>query len=385
MRIAIDGMLLGRRHSGVEGSILNLVQALAASGSHDYTLFTQSSGDNPGAASHGFGGPLSARRTTATIPTRWPVNLRPIRILWEQLVLPSLLINQRFDLLHAPGYVAPILSRVPVVITLYDLIALSHPELCTLSNRLHYHMLVPPSVRKATRIIVPSETTRTDLLRYFPAADSKVRVIPLGVRPEFRILRDVEAFRRMRLEYRLPELFILFVGGLEPKKNLTRLIKAYRLLRQNPAITHQLVIAGAPSWDQAKVIRAIREQAVEHDVIFTGFVPFDKLTLLYNMADLFVFPSLYEGFGLPPLEAMACGTPVVISDRGSLPEIAGPAAIITDALATNRLAAAMETVLTDNKVRTDLIARGLNHVRKFSWANVAAATEVVYGEAVSHA
>jgi glycosyltransferase involved in cell wall biosynthesis len=109
------------------------------------------------------------------------------------------------------------------------------------------------------------------------------------------------------------------------------------------------------------------------------------LTLLYNMADLFVFPSLYEGFGLPPLEAMACGTPVVISDRGSLPEIAGPAAIITDALATDRLAAAMKTVLTDDKARNDLIVRGLNHVRKFSWAKVAAATEVVYGEAATHA
>ncbi|MEI8139239.1 MAG: glycosyltransferase family 1 protein [bacterium] len=385
MRIAIDGMLLGHRHSGVEGSILNLVQALAAFGKYDYTLFTQSVVDKPGATPHGFGGPLSARRSTATLSTRWPVNLRPIRILWEQLVLPSFLINQCFDLLHAPGYVAPILSRIPVVITLYDLIALSHPELCTLSNRLHYRLLVPPSVRKATRIIVPSETTRTDLLRYFPAAENKVRVIPLGVRPEFRILLGEDAFSRMRLEYRLPELFILFVGGLEPKKNLTRLIKAYRLLRQNPAITHQLVIAGVPSWDQANVRRAIREQDMKQDVIFTGFIPFDKLPLLYNMAALFVFPSLYEGFGLPPLEAMACGTPVVISDRGALPEIAGPAAITTDALATDRLAAAMETVLTDDKVRTDLIARGLNHVRKFSWANVAADTEVVYEEAASHA
>ncbi|MEI6788117.1 MAG: glycosyltransferase family 1 protein [bacterium] len=385
MRIAIDGMLLGRRHSGVEGSILNLVQALAAFGKHDYTLFTQSVGGKPGATPHGFSGTHSALQETATIPTRWPVNLRPIRILWEQLVLPSLLIHRRFNLLHAPGYVAPILSRVPVVITLYDLIALSHPELCTLSNRLHYRMLVPPSVRKATRIIVPSETTRTDLLRYFPAAANNVRVIPLGVRPEFRILRNEDAFRRIRLEYRLPEHFILFVGGMEPKKNLTSLIKAYRLLRQNPAITHQLVIVGAPSWDQANVMRAIREQNVEHNVIVTGFIPFDKLTLLYNMAALFVFPSLYEGFGLPPLEAMACGTPVVISDRGALPEIAGPAAITTDALATDRLAVAMETVLTDDEVRTDLIARGLNHVRKFSWANVAAATEVVYEEAASHA
>jgi glycosyltransferase involved in cell wall biosynthesis len=385
MRIAIDGMLLGRRHSGVEGSILNLVQALAASGKHDYTLFTQSVGGKPGATPLGIGGSHSARRTTATIPTRWPVNLRPIRIMWEQLVLPSLLINQRFNLLHAPGYVAPIRSRVPVVITLYDLIALSHPSLCTLSNRLHYRLLVPLSVRKATRIIVPSETTRTDLLRCFPAAEDKVRVIPLGVRPEFRILRNTDAFRRIRLEYRLPERFILFVGGLEPKKNLTRLIEAYRLLRQNPAIPHQLVIVGAPSWDQANVMRAIREQGVEHDVIFTGFIPFDKLTLLYNMADLFVFPSLYEGFGLPPLEAMACGTPVVISDRGSLPEVAGQAAITTDPLATDQLASAMKMVLTDDKVRTELITRGLNHVRKFSWDAAATATEVVYEEAVGHA
>ena len=359
MRIAIDGMLLGRRFSGVEGSIANLAQALATSGQHDFTFYTQES-------------------------TRWPVRFRLIRILWEQLVLPALLARHRFDLLHAPGYVAPILAPVPVVITLYDLIALSHPELCTPSNRRYYRLMVPASVRKAARIIVPSRATRTDLLQHFPAATDKVRVIPLGIGSEFRVIRDVEAFGRLRRKHRLPERFILFVGGLEPKKNLPRLIEAYRLLRQNPAMPHQLVIAGASSWDQANVRRSIRTQGLEDSVTLTGFVPSEDLPLLYNMADLFVFPSLYEGFGLPPLEAMACGTPVIVSDRGALPEIAGPAAMVTDPLAPGKMATAMEAVLTGDSVRADLIARGLSHAGQFSWAAAGAATEAVYAEAAGH-
>jgi glycosyltransferase involved in cell wall biosynthesis len=384
-------MLLGRRHSGVEGSIHNLVQALADSGKNEYTLFTGSATGRSGALvtpepdeggmPPDIGGQRSARRTPTITSTRWPVRFRPLRILWEQLALPPLLKHGHFDLLHAPGYIAPLLSSVPVVITLYDLIALSHPGLCTRSNRWHYRLLVPLSVRKATRIIVPSQTTRNDLLRFFPAAADKTRVIPLGIGAEFRVLQDEAAGERLRRKHRLPAHFILFVGGLEPKKNLPRLIESYQRLRRHSALPHQLVIAGTPSWDHAAVKRSIRQLGLEDSVILTGFVPPEELPLLYNMADLFVFPSLYEGFGLPPLEAMACGTPVVISDRGALPEIAGTAAVITDPLSPERMAAAMESILTNPALRNELRSKGLAHARNFSWAATAAATEAVYEEA----
>jgi glycosyltransferase involved in cell wall biosynthesis len=308
------------------------------------------------------------------------VRFRPIRILWEQLVLPPLLKRGCFDLLHAPGYVAPLLSPVSVVVTLYDLLAFTHPEFCTAANRLHYRLLVPLSLRKAARIIVPSEATRRDLLRCMPAVAGKVRVIPLGIGDEFRPARDEAAMLRLRGKYGLAGRFILFVGGLEPKKNLARLIESYRLLRLNPNLRHQLVIAGALSWDRDRVQRAARAQGVADSVLFTGFVPPEELPTLYAMADLFVFPSLYEGFGLPPLEAMACGTPAIVSDRGALPEIAGRAARIVDPLSPEAIAGAMEAVLTNPAIHADLRDKGLACARQFSWSGTAAATEAVYQE-----
>jgi glycosyltransferase involved in cell wall biosynthesis len=213
-----------------------------------------------------------------------------------------------------------------------------------------------------------------------PAAAEKIRVVPLGIGREFQVLRDEAAFSRLRIKHKLPTRFILFVGGLEPKKNLPRLIAAYRLLRRDPSVSHALVIAGSPSWDRSAVRRAIHAGGLEDSVILTGFVPPDELPLLYNMADLFVFPSLYEGFGLPPLEAMACGTPVLVSDRGALPETTGNAAMVTDPLVPDRIAAAMKSILTDPALRDGLRARGLARAREFSWSAAAAATEAVYAE-----
>jgi glycosyltransferase involved in cell wall biosynthesis len=371
MHIAIDGMLLGHRSSGVEGTITDLVQTLAASGNHEYNLYT-------GASAATFA-PAGGR--LRIISSRCPVRFRPIRILWEQFALPSLLAADRCEILHAPGYVAPLMSPVPVVLTIHDMIAFSHGECCTRSNRWHYRLLVPPSIRKAAVVIVPSRAVRDDLVRLMPAAAGKIRVIPPGIREEFRPVRDAVSADRLRRKYGLAGPFILFLGLTEPKKNLVRLIEAYRLLRQGTHLQHQLVIAGAPSWDEHRIAKAVREYGLTSAVIRTGFVPADELPTLYSMADLFVFPSLCEGFGLPPLEAMACGTPVLVSDRGALPEIAGDAAGITDPLAADRMAHDMERVLTDQPLRDKRIADGLRHARTFSWAKSAAATEEAYVEA----
>ena len=317
------------------------------------------------------------------IRRRWPARFRPIRILWEQLALPRLLAADRCELLHAPAYVAPLMARVPVVLTLYDLIAFSHGDYCTQSNRLHFRLLVPPSVRKAAVVVVPSRAVRDDLIRLMPGAAGKIRVIPLGLREEFRPVQDPSAFERLRRTYGIAGPFILFVGRTEPKKNLVRLIEAFRLLRQRTVLRHQLVIAGAPSWDEANVVAAVRKHGLNEVVVRTGFVPAGDLPALYSLADLFVFPSLCEGFGLPPLEAMACGTPAMVSDRGALREVAGGAAVLTDPLAPDRMARDLEAVLTDPLPRDPRIAEGLRHARTFTWARTAAATEAAYADAVN--
>lgn len=385
MRIAIDGMLLGRRSSGVEGSISNLVQALVSAGNHDYCLFTSCKvgrpflADQVGQKCPTYSGD-SQKTCRITVATRWPVRFRPIRILWQQLALPLAVARGGFDLLHAPGYVAPLLARGPVVLTLYDALALTHPGLCTPGNRWHYRFMVPLSVRRADAVIVPSETTRRDVERVMPWAADRIRVIPLGIENRFNVLHDGGAEQRLQAAYGLSGPYILFVGGLEPKKNVVRLVDAFRLLRQRRDLTHRLVIAGTWSWDRAAVERAIRAAGLEQTVVLPGFVPSDLLPALYRGAELFAFPSLYEGFGLPPLEAMACGTPVIVSNRGALPEIAGPAALVVDPLSAADIAGAMEAALTQRDVRTDLIARGLRHAAGFTWARTAASTEAVYAD-----
>lgn len=373
MRIAIDGMLLGRRYSGVEGAIADLGRTLSVSGVHEYRFYVPDGRlqDNTR---------VSAAARMTVVPTRWPVRFRPIRILWEQLALPPLLRASRCDLLHAPGYVAPLMAPVPVVLTVYDLIAFTHGDCCTRSNRLHYRLLVPPSVRKASAIIVPSRSVRDDLTRLMPAATGKIRVIPLGVREEFRPHPDAAVCDRLRRKHSLTGPFILFVGRTEPKKNIVRLIESYGLLKYRTRLPHRLVIAGTPSWDESRVSAAVRKAGLTDAVVRTGFIAADELPALYAMADLFVFPSLCEGFGLPPLEAMACGTPALVSDRGALPEVAGVAATVTDPLAPDRMAGDMEALLTDQALRSERIAAGLRHARTFSWTRTAALTEAVYAE-----
>lgn len=364
MRVAIDGMLLGGRASGVEASIGNLATALAARGLHDYCLYTQ-------AAFEGM----------RVVSTRWPVRWRPVRIVWQQAAFPALLARGSVDVVHAPGYVAPVLSPVPVVVTVYDALAFTHPELCTRANRWHYRLMMPLSLRRARRIVVPSETTRRDVLRLVPGAAERVRVIPLGIEERFGVVPAEAERAQLKAKLGVEGPYILFVGGLEPKKNVAGLIEAFRLLGQRVTLPHRLVIAGARSWDGPRIERALRASGLAGRVVRTGYVPPERLPALYRAADLFVFPSLYEGFGLPPLEAMACGVPTVVSGGGALAEVAGPAARVVDPATPGNLAEAMEAVLTQRHLRADLVARGLRHAALFRWDRTAQAMERVYAEA----
>lgn len=368
MKVAIDGMLVSHRCSGVECSILNLAKALSQFGNEDYYFYVPQRfpEENPGGAHF------------KTVNTRVPAHLRPIRILWEQLALPHLLRKIKADVIHAPGYIAPLGARVPVVITVYDLIALLFPQWCTVSNRIHYGIFLPLSVKKAKGIIVPSNTTRKDLLKRFPAAENKIRVVPLGVSDDFRVIHDNEKFADIREKHSIPEKFILFVGRNEPKKNLDGLVKAYHMLRINKPTGHKLVIAGKEGWANPEIQRHIRDLGLQKEIVFTGFIPPEELPYLYNMADLFVFPSLYEGFGLPVLEAMACGVPVIASDRGAVPEIAGEAAILLDPLDATAMADAMREVLANKAVSKGLAEKGLQRAGAFSWRRTAEETEKFY-------
>jgi glycosyltransferase involved in cell wall biosynthesis len=373
MRIALNGMLLSGRFTGVETAIYRLAEGLCHHGKESYELFVPAD----------FPAQELANDRFRTIRSGPPGRNRLARILWEHLMLPRHVRRVAADVVHAPGYVAPRLRGATLILTIYDLIALRHPEWCRRANALHYARLLPASARRADGIIVPSEQTRRDLVDTLGVGDRKIRVIPLGVDASLAPVADSGLLDRVRQKHDLPARYLLFVGQQEPKKNLRGLLESYRDLKQRLSSTPSLVLAGARGWGTDGLAGDVRRFGLEQDVRFTGYVEIGDLAALYSMADVFVFPSLYEGFGLPPLEAMACGVPVVCSDRGALPEVVGDAAVLVDPLRADELAGAIERVLTDGALRRDLVARGHARAATFTWERCVTATEDFYRE-VNH-
>jgi glycosyltransferase involved in cell wall biosynthesis len=279
------------------------------------------------------------------------------------------------DLFHATDHVLPYLARIPSVFTLYDLTYLlteTHSSL----NRRFLTLMVPRFLRTAGAVITISESARRDLLRLYSTTPSKVRVIYGGVSSSFGpVPPAVQA--ETRAKYGLPEHFVLSVGTIEPRKNLPRLLEAYRALLDR-GVDIGLVIAGRRGWRSGDFFARLNQLGLEQRAILLHGVPDADLPALYGAADLFVFPSLYEGFGLPPLEAMACGTPVVASNSSSLPEVVGEAGITVDPLSVGALASAIEDVLKNPEIIQRLRSAGIERAARFTWQAAAQATREVY-------
>ncbi|MCS7287390.1 MAG: glycosyltransferase family 1 protein [Anaerolineae bacterium] len=279
------------------------------------------------------------------------------------------------DLFHATEHLLPRFSRIKTVFTLHDLIFLFHPETHKPMNRWFLTLMMPRFLRAADAVITVSECTKKDAMRFYNIPEEKITVIYEGVSPRFHPVSS-EIVGAVRLKYGLPERFILYVGTIEPRKNLIALLEALHYLLTTYHL--QLVIVGKKGWLYEGFFRRLRELGLEERVHFTGYVPDEDLPALYSAADLFVFPSLYEGFGLPVLEAMACGVPVICSNTSSLPEVAGDAALLVDPTDVQALAKAIERALTDETLRAMLRAKGLERARMFTWEKTAQKTLEVY-------
>ena len=322
----------------------------------------------------------------ARLPTSRPV----VRIFWEQVVQPFALRKERVDLLHALAFVVPLLSPCSSVVTIYDLSFLLYPESFKRFKRFYLGLFTRLSARRARRIIAISESTKRDVVRLLGVPPEKVEVVYCGIDEAFRPLAadQVAAFRS---KHGLPECFILFVGTIEPRKNVTRLIEAFADLRSFDVTQDRfamsdlrLVIGGAKCWFYQDVFARVEELGLEGQVMFPGYIPVSELPLWYNAAELFVYPSLYEGFGLPPLEAMACGTPVVTANTSSLPEVVDEAGLTVDPLDVEGLAQAMRRVLDDEALRQEMRERGLKRAEGFSWTKTAQETVQVYQRAMEY-
>jgi glycosyltransferase involved in cell wall biosynthesis len=363
--IAINAQLLsGRtnyRSAGIHGYIYNLLKHLPdADPDFEYTVFVGEGRPAENARLH-------VRRTS--LPTHIPT----VRILWEQTVQPWLL--RGFDLHHGLAFATPFFSRTPSVVTVYDLSFIHYPDRFHFSRRFYLRNLTRFTCRRARRVIAISQSTAQDIARVFDIPPDRVDVALPGVAPRFRPLPkgEVALFRMSR---GLPESpFILYLGTIEPRKNLPVLLRAYARL---PEPRPLLVLAGGFGWLYEDVFRTIEELDLQSDVHMPGYIPDDDLPLWYNAAKLFVYPSVYEGFGLTPLEALACGTPVVTSNVSSLPEAVGDAGMLVPPDDIEAWADAIARGLSDSAWREEASGRGRAWAEAFTWERTAEATVRCY-------
>jgi len=271
------------------------------------------------------------------------------------------------DVFHSPDYVLPPVRHGKAVVTVHDLSFLRYPEGAEPKLRRYLSNAVPRAASRADLVLADSENTRNDIIELLGTSPDKVEVLYPGVDGSFRPVQDDGLLARARAVYGLDFPFILTVGTLEPRKNHVLLLDAYAALREVPDVPHKLVIAGRKGWLCEGVFRRVEELSLEEDIIFLGFVSDEDLPALYRLADVFVFPSLYEGFGLPPLEAMACATPVIASDTSSLPEVVDDAGLLVRPDDPAVLADTIRRVLNDRGLREDLVRRGVSQARKFTW------------------
>ena len=278
-------------------------------------------------------------------------------------------------LIHYPASIGHAGNLARAVVTVHDVSYLVNPAWFRRVHAVYYRGMISRSARGAAAVIADSEATASDLERRLGLARDRIRVIPLGVDETFRPAPP-EAVERVRARYGLPERFLLFVGTLEPRKNLPRVVEAFGHIAD--AIPHGLVLAGRAGWKCGPLRRAVAASPATGRIRMPGFVAREDLPALLTAAEGFVWPSLYEGFGLPPLEAMACGTPVLTSSAASLPEVVGDAALMADPEKTQDIADQMRALATNDALRRTLREKGLRRVREFTWQRTAERTAEVY-------
>ena len=302
----------------------------------------------------------------------------------EQIRIPLALRREGVTLFHAPHYVLPPLVRIRSVVTIHDCIHLMFPQYLPSRFALAYaRTSITLAARRATRVMTVSESSKRDILRFVDVEPEKIEVIYNAFDERFGVEPREEDVVRVRERYQLSDEFVLYAGNVKPHKNLERLIEAFNLVRKRGLDHLKLVLIGDEISKYAALRRAVHHHQLHKYVRFLGYLPEETLAVMYRLAGVFVFPSLYEGFGLPPLEAMASGTPVVTSNISSLPEVAGDAAVLVDPHFPEAIADGIHTVLTDEAVRRTLRDKGLARARQFSWEQSVRRVLEIYRDAAA--
>jgi len=363
MRIGIDARLTHYRQAGISQYILQLIEGLARRDGEDEFIILQSVKSKAPLLDR----PNFLRRSLLT----------PSHHRLEQLTLPIEISAARLDVLHSPDFIPPFLRNCRSVITIHDLVFMLYPHFLT-KDAARYYGQIDQAVRRTDAIIAVSQATRCDVMRLLGVPERKVTVIYEAASPLFRPIKTPELRQRVRGRFGIPGEFILFVSTIEPRKNVPTLLRAFRQFLDAYRREVKLVLAGEKGWLFDEVFRVVTELKLEKEVLFLGRVSTEELLWLYNAAEALVAPSIYEGFGLTPLEAMACGTPVIVSNVSSFPEIVGDAGLLIDPGCTDELVVAMQRILSDSELRASLIEKGLKRAALFSWDKAAQETLALY-------
>ena len=312
------------------------------------------------------------------LPSRLPTINPRVRIPWEQLLAPLLLRQNGADLFHGVLNVLPLACPVPGVVTVHDLAFIRFPQTFRAYNRTYLDFATRMSVRRAVQILAVSEHTKRELVGLLGVPAERVVVTPNAVRAHFRP-PEPATLAAFRASKGLPERFVLYVGTLEPRKNLTTLLSAYAEIARRHDVP--LLVGGGKGWLYDAVFQRLEELGLRERVHFVGYIEEEELPLWYAAATVFVFPSIYEGFGMPPLEAMACGTPVITSNSSSLPEVVGDAGLMVAPTDASAFATALDQVLSDAALHDELRTRGLVRAQAFAWRTTAERTLAAYAVA----
>jgi len=373
LRIAIDAHSVGAGLGGNESYATNLIEALAEIDPiNDYTLF------------------VTRDEAVKRFRNRWPnfvvrSSLPHTPLVRIPLTLSAELRRHPVDVLHVQ-FTSPPFAPCPVVVSIHDLSFEHLPETFNRRSRTQLRLTVRRSARSAKRVLALSEHARQDIISTYKISPERVTAIPIGTAPHFQPVTDEKELQRVRHTYGIARNYILSVGSIQPRKNLGRLAQAYARLRNRLPENElpQLVIVGKRAWLYRETLREIEQLRTGDCVIITGYVPEHDLPALYTGATCFVYPSYFEGFGLPPLEAMKCGAPVITGDRTSLPEVVGDAGLLVDPFDIDAIASAIQSIVTDSKLRSALKSRSLNRARMFDWRKTAKRTLEVYREAADN-
>ncbi|ATW27733.1 glycosyltransferase family 4 protein [Candidatus Formimonas warabiya] len=364
MKVIISALQVSNNNSGIGHYIMNMTDALVKNFDHSYIIYI----------SKGVKGDYWTNEKNVKVCQKDFDKTSFFQRNFFEIFCFGPNVNRFYpDVFFAPDTKLPLGldKRIKKIVTVHDLAVFKYPETYQKSRVLYWQKYFDSSVKRADRVIAISYATKNDLQEILHVPEEKIQVIYNGVSSIFRPVNDPKICLEVKAKYGLPERFILFVGTFSPRKNLGRLVDAFARLHNEGSLPHKMVIAGEKGWKFKQDLERVKALNLENDIIFPGFISHEDLPVVYSLADVLAYPSLYEGFGLPPLEAMACGTPTIISNTSSLPEVVGKAGVQVNPFSISSITEGLFHLLTDSQLRKRLIQLGFERAKFFSWDKAA--------------